>query len=154
MAHYYFDSSALVKRYAAEAGTAWVDSVCAGSSGHAIYTVRISGAEIVSALFRRAQAGSLALSDAQAAAAWFKADFAGRYQIVEVTERLVDTAMALVERHGLRGYDAVQLAATLELQGIRASLSLPTITFVCADDKLNLAASAEGLSVENPNAHP
>ncbi|HLF28005.1 MAG TPA: type II toxin-antitoxin system VapC family toxin [Anaerolineae bacterium] len=154
MAHYYFDSSALVKRYVAETGTAWVNRVCAASSGHTIYTVRISGAEIVSALFRRAQAGAFALSDAQAAAASFKADFASHFQIVEVTTRLVDNAMALAERHHLRGYDAVQLSAALELQTIRASLALPTVTFVCADTKLNLTAVAESLSIENPNAYP
>ena len=28
------------------------------------------------------------------------------------------------------------------------------LTFVCADDRLNAVASAEGLSVEDPNLHP
>lgn len=104
-------------------------------------------------VFLRTRTGTLAMSDAQAAATRFKADFRNRYQIVEATEGLVDLAMTLAEKHDLRGYDAVQLAAAVELQITRTSLALSTITFVCADDRLNMAAVAEGLAVENPNAH-
>ena len=116
-----------------------------------LYTVRISGTEIVAALFLRVRTGTLAESDAQAAAAQFRADLRDRYQIVETTERVVDLAMMLAERHGLRGYDSIQLAAALALQLARDSLSLSAITFVCADDRLNTAGEAEGLSVGNPN---
>ncbi|MGA9350850.1 MAG: type II toxin-antitoxin system VapC family toxin [Anaerolineae bacterium] len=151
MGHYYFDSSALVKRYVAETGTDWIRRLCALGAGHTLYTVRISGAEIIAALFRRTRMGTLAVADAQAAATQFKADLRNHYQIVEVTEQLIDLAMTLAEKHGLRGYDAVQLAAALELQAARAALSLSTITFVCADDPLNKAAKAEGLPAENPN---
>jgi predicted nucleic acid-binding protein len=105
--HYYLDSSALVKRYVAEMGTEWVTDLCAADAGHTVYTVRISGAEIIAALFLRARTGALAAADAQAVAMQFKADFRDRYQIVEVTEQLVDLAMTLAERHGLRGYDSV-----------------------------------------------
>ena len=151
MSHYYLDSSALVKRYVAEAGTPWVIDLCAADAGHDLYTVRISGAEIVAALFLRARTGTLSLSDAQAAATQFQSDFRRRYQVVEVTEQLVDLAMTLAERHGPRGYDSVQLAAALVMRTAREALALSAITFVCADDRLNAAAMAEGLSVENPN---
>ena len=154
MAHYYLDSSALVKRYVAETGTVWANTLCAAGSGHTLYTVRITGAEIIAALFRRARTGALAEPDAQAAATRFKYDFRNRYQVVEVTERLIERAMTLAEKHGLRGYDSVQLAAALELQAARVFASLSAITFVCANDKLNVAAASEGLLVENPNTHP
>lgn len=150
MGHFYFDSSALIKRYVAEIGTNWVVGICTASVGHVLYTVRISGAEIAAALFRRVRMGSLTASDAQAVVTQFKADFRSRYQIVEATEQVIDSAMILAEKHGLRGYDSVHLAAALELQATRVSLSLSSITFVCADDKLNAAAVAEGLPVENP----
>ena len=39
-----------------------------------IYTVRVSGAEIIAAFFRRARSGSLSLAAAQAEAAPFKID--------------------------------------------------------------------------------
>ena len=150
---YYLDSSALVKRYVVETGTDWIGHLCAVQAGNTLYTARVTGAEIAAALFRKAREGALAAPDAQAAITRFKADFRRRYQIVEITDELIDTAMALVERHALRGYDAVQLAAALELQGTRASLSLSPIHFVCADDRLNAAAEGEGLVTENPNQH-
>ncbi len=153
MAHYYFDSSAAVKHYVSEIGTGWIRDLHTASVNHTIYLVRISGAEIVAALFRRTRTGSIAVPDAQAAATQFKNVFQNRYQIVEVTEQLIDSAMMLAEKHTLRGYDSVQLAAALELQMVRASLSLPSLTFVSADDQLNVVAVDEGLPVENPNAH-
>jgi predicted nucleic acid-binding protein len=151
--HYYLESSALVKRYVAESGTIWVQSLCAANAEHVLYTVRLSAAEIIAALFRRIRTGTLAASDAQAAAAQFKDDLRKHYQIVEVTEPIIDRAMTLAERHGLRGYDSVQLAAAVEVQAIRSSLSLESLVFVCADETLNQAAATEGLSALNPNLY-
>lgn len=151
MSHYYFDSSALIKRYVTETGTVWVNNLCQANPGYTFYVSRIRGAEFVAALFRRVRGGDITLTDGQATATQFKADFHNYYQIVEVTEPLIDTAMALAEKHNLRGYDSVQLASVVTLQSIRAALSLPPITFVCADDQLNAAATSESLIVENPN---
>ena len=64
-----------------------------------------------------------------------------------------DRAMQVAEKHALRGYDAVQLAAGLTLNDRCQTLGLSVI-FVCADGVLNAAAAAEGLHVENPNLHP
>jgi len=152
--HYYLDSSALVKRYVAEAGTNWIQNLCAPGADHTLYTIRISGAEVVAALFRRVRANALTLADAEAAASQFKIDFREHYQIVEVTNALVEQAMSLAERHGLRGYDSIQLAAAMELQSVRHALSLDLLTLVCADDALNNAAVAEGLTAVNPNHYP
>jgi hypothetical protein len=150
-AHYFLDSSALVKRYVAETGTTWINSLFTREAGHILYVARISGAELVAALFRRVRTGDLTLLEAQAVATQFKTDFRQRFQVIEITEKLIDSAMILAERYGLRGYDSVQLAAVLELQTIRVSLSLPDITFVCADSQLNITAAVIGLRVEDPN---
>ena len=72
---------------------------------------------------------------------------------MEVTEQLTDSAMTLAERHALRGYDAVQLAAALEVHHARTLMSLSALTFVSADNSLNAAATAEGLVVDNPDTH-
>lgn len=50
MAAYFFDSSAVVKRYVHEMGTAWVLSVTAPTAGHFIYIAHITGVEVVSAI--------------------------------------------------------------------------------------------------------
>jgi len=154
VAVYYFDTSALVKRYAQETGTAWVVSVTDPTAGHDIYVARITGPEMIAALFRKVRVGDIAQADATRAAVNFKADFRTQYQIVELTADVAERAMSLAEQHGLRGYDAVQLAAALELHVVRAKMGLPPLIFVSADDDLNAAGQAEGLMIENPNAYP
>jgi uncharacterized protein len=59
--------------------------------------------------------------------------------------------MALAEMHALRGDDAVQLAAAVEVHAWGDILGLPVLTLVSADKELNVAATAQGLAVENPN---
>ena len=75
-------------------------------------------------------------------------------EVVSLTEAIVDRAMAVAEARALRGYDAVQLAAALQVNAIYIGNGLPPLTFVSADNDLNTVAAAEGLAVENPNAHP
>jgi len=67
---------------------------------------------------------------------------------------IVDLACELLERHPLRGYDAMHLATALVVQQSLQRRSLPTLVFISADDSLNAAASAEDLAVDNPNDHP
>jgi predicted nucleic acid-binding protein len=59
MPSYYFDTSALAKRYVVEVGSAWVQAVVAQQSGHMIYTSVLTQPEIVSALQRRVREGTL-----------------------------------------------------------------------------------------------
>jgi predicted nucleic acid-binding protein len=151
---YYLDSSAIVKRYVTERGSPWLNSLYPVAEGHLLHTVRISGAEIIAALFLRARAGSITQADARTAAHQFKAEFASRYQHIEVTEMVVDTAMELVERHALRGYDAVQLAAGLLVDAIGRDTGLSPLVFISADRRLLAAASNVGLLVDDPNEHP
>jgi len=62
------------------------------------------------------------------------------YNIVDVNDPLVRRAGALAERHGLRGYDAVQLAAALDLRAADAP-----VEFLSFDSRLNRAARRERL---------
>jgi len=54
----------------------------------------------------------------------------------------------------LRAYDAVQLACALRVRDDAMAIGVMPPIFVCADDALLAVAAAEGLSVENPHAHP
>ena len=73
---------------------------------------------------------------------------------MQITDALLVRAMDLTERHGLRGYDALQLSSALQVAAERAAFGLDAPIMVCADNALNAAATAEGLLVDNPNAHP
>jgi predicted nucleic acid-binding protein len=151
---YFFDSSGLVKRYIAETGTAWVVGLADPAAGNDLYLAAVAGVEVVSALVRRSRGGSLPAADAATALSQFRYDFAHQYQIVGITDALLARAMALAETHALRAYDSVQLAAVMELNTERVNMRLPALTLVSADQELNTAAVAEGVSADDPNAHP
>ena len=110
MPAYYLDTTALVKRYANERGTSWVASLLAPVSGHTLYTVRLTGPELVAALGRKARTGELTPAEATGAMRIFRRAWCRRYRIVAATIATMERAMDLAARHGLRGYDAVHLA--------------------------------------------
>ena len=62
---------------------------------------------------------------------------------------LLQRAALLADLHAIRGYDAVQLAAALEVR-----VQVPGLILVSGDGDLNAAGAFEGLPVEDPNTHP
>jgi predicted nucleic acid-binding protein len=149
----YVLSSAVVKRYLNEIGTAWITSLLSPAEANELHLVRIAGAEVTAAISRRSRGGGLAPGQAAIVLARFRIEFASLFRIVEVSPALIQSAMDLAERHGLRGYDAVQLAGALEVAAGGVTIGTPT-TLVSSDVELNSAALTEGLQVEDPNAHP
>src|SRR5438105_2115052 len=125
MAVLHLDSSALVKRYVNETGSIWVEGLFAPPAGHTIFVAAITGVEIVAAITRRARGGAISPADAAAGCAQLRADLLVDYQVVEVSAAVLASAMVLAESHGLRGYDAVQLASALALHAIRSASGLP-----------------------------
>lgn len=69
-----------------------------------------------------------------------------KLNIVEIRASLVALVPALVVRHPLRGYDAIQLAAALAVRATGRS-----VEFWSADATLCQAAVAEGLSMVSPS---
>lgn len=114
MAAYFLDTSALVKRYATETGTAWVTGLIAPAAGNLILVARITGVETVAAIARKLKGKLLSHADAATALTTARQEFGGLFLVVEVTPALLTAASDLAEKHALRGYDAVQLSAALE----------------------------------------
>ncbi len=150
----FLDSSALVKRYVRETGSPWPIQQTNPVTGHMLYVARITGVEVVSAIVRKARAGGLAAVDVANALVDFHADFSGGLSIVEVDAPVVNEAIRLAEKHGLRAYDAVQLAAALKVKVVPSATGVVPVTLVSADTDLNTAAKTEGLAVDDPNEHP
>lgn len=153
MAAYYLDTSAVMKRYVKEPGTRWVRQLFDPGRLNTIGIARISGVELVASVVRRARGGGLSHTQVAQILADFRLDFAADYELIDVTAALIDDAMTMAQRHALRGYDAVQLAAARAMDRDARTVGL-TITLVSADLELNAAAAAEGLAVEDPNTHP
>lgn len=154
MATYFTDSSTLVKRYVRETGSLWVTGLFAPFPHDDVHIVSITAVEIVAALMRRSRSGAVTTAAATAACSLFLTDLPLDYQVVEVSESLISQAILLAQRHKLRGYDAVQLAAGCQVNVLCLSLGLAPIIFVSADQELNAAARSAALAVDDPDAHP
>lgn len=154
MSVYFLDSSAIVKRYVVETGTPWIKSIVNPLSGNHIHLARIAGAEVVSALSRRVRGGSITAAAGSAAIAEFRNHFASEYVTMEIMRSLIESAMDLAKTHAFRGYDPVQLAAVLEMNTDIIAIGMGSSTLISADVELHVAATAEGLVVEDPNTHP
>ena len=154
MADYYADSSILVKRHIRETGTEWLRTLVSSGAGNTIITTQISIVEVFSAFNRRVREGMLGRDDYTALRADFTALCASEYQMLDLSAPVLEQACRLLERYPLRAYDAVQLAAALVANTTLLDAGLPALILLSADDRLLVAAQAEGLAVDNPNAHP
>jgi len=109
----YIDASALVKRYVAERGSNEVIELTAEAD--IVATSVVSRAEVAAALARAARLGALAHDGARRAQRRFLPEWPNLAR-VPVTELLISRAETLAWDHGLRGYDALQLASALTWQ--------------------------------------
>ncbi len=139
MPAYFFDSSALVKFYVNETGTAWVRSFT-DFEDNVIHVARLRRRDIAQTEFDDA------CDD-------LEQDFVSQYRVVALTEEIIEEAANLAKKHGLRAYDAVQLAAALDTSRVISQIASTQLTLVSADLELNAAAIAEGLATEDPNTH-
>lgn len=149
MADRFFDTSAVVKHYRAETGTAAVDALLASSgTRHVISTLSV--VEFHSVLARLVRTGHAGITDFHRARGRFLADIAaGLWHVEPLSDADFHHAQQLLVKHGLahglRTLDAIQLAVALR---VHASTTLHA--FVCADVNLCQVARPEGLVVVNP----
>ena len=109
----YLDASALVKRYVAEPGSAEVRATI--SQADATGTALVSRAEVAAALAKAVRVSALTQEEALTSLHVFRNDWPSLVR-VQVTEIVVARAGTMAWDHGLRGYDAVHLAAALVWQ--------------------------------------
>ncbi len=151
---YFLDSSALVKRYVPETGSAWVQALADVATGNLLIIARITWVEVLSALARRQRDGSLSAPDVDLIIQRFRFDLNNQYQVVELDRALAESAGQLINQYPLRAYDAIQLASVLRIQPTFATATSTSLVFLTADDRLLTIAQAAGLVTDNPNNHP
>jgi predicted nucleic acid-binding protein len=110
---YYFDSSAVVKRYAPERGSAWVKSIVQPASGNSVYLAQIGVVEIAAALSRKVRTNELRREDYEAALGLFLSDVRNaEFILIPINDHIIELTVDLTGHHPLRGYDS-------ENQGLR-----------------------------------
>jgi uncharacterized protein len=134
------DSSALVKLYADEAGCEQVRAL------HSPLVCQLVRVEVPAAIWRKRRMGELSAAAASILVADFEADYFGTHdqpaRFVSLTLRpdVLDAASRLAGVHGLRAYDAIQLATACA-----AAMAVPDCrTFAAFDNDLRAAAATEG----------
>lgn len=152
MPAFFADSSAIVKLYLPEPGSAWLLSLDLAP----LAISALAAPELRSAFARRQREG--ALTAGQAASAWrtFREDIR-TWQVIRLANPLLATACRLLGNQDsvvvLRTLDALQLASAIEADRRLRRADGPGLTVLTADQRLATAAASNGLSVDNPDRH-
>ncbi len=140
----YLDTSALVKLYVREPGSALLHTYA--SKADALSTSVVAYAEARATFGRLAREGAASKSRHQQRLKQFESDWEALLRIDLVPE-VLRSAGNLAETYALRGFDSIHLASALWLSE-RASVP---IDFAAFDRRLAAAASKAGLSLA-PNS--
>ncbi|MDH3444678.1 MAG: type II toxin-antitoxin system VapC family toxin [Deltaproteobacteria bacterium] len=136
----YFDTSALIKRYINEPGSA---AVRRSLQQHALLSSAITPVEVVSAFLRRRREGDLTKAKFEALLRQVQTDRA-RWDLVEVSSMVLERAETLIEGFIPIGFlDAVQIASLITFQAV-SGICIP---FVTADSRQRDSATLRGLDV-------
>ena len=134
------DSSALVKLYADEDGADLVRSV------PLLVVSAVARVEVPAALWRKSRTGGLSAEHAGILVGAFTADWydpSAGFVPVALRAQALDEAASSAATHGLRAYDAVQLACALAAR--RADRDVDV--FLCFDRELRDAAGREDFAL-------
>ena len=143
----YLDTSALIKRFVSEEGSGVVGRLIA--AGRPIASATIAYAELYSGVTRRHREGDLSRLQYRLVCRHIETDWMAMVK-VELGPEVLASARTLIERHALRGFDAIHLASALGLQGALNG----KVTFVASDRRLLQAAGRERLMTVDPEAEP
>jgi predicted nucleic acid-binding protein len=134
----YVDTSTLVKLYVPEPESGAVQALMGSAQVAAVSLIAFAEARAAFARKRRERAVNP--KDYRRIVREFDDDW-DHYFVVDVTEPLVKRAAQLADKHGLRGYDAIQLSSAIVLR----EQSGEAVSFCCFDGRLLRASRREGL---------
>lgn len=137
---YFFDTSALIKRYVQEKGSNIVDNLM--ESADEIFISAITRIESISAARRLTEEKSLSKSDFNIFKDYLASDFPF-FMVVEFSEYIEKKAIELIEKYQIKTLDAIQLACCLAVKEDIDHL-------VTSDVKLVRTASDVRIDIINP----
>ncbi|WIG60625.1 MAG: hypothetical protein OJF49_003373 [Ktedonobacterales bacterium] len=164
MPSYFFDSSAIVKRYHFEPGSPWVRSICDPRTRPPLYLAQLAQVEVVAALRQTGRRENLHPSFVDSMVSLFARHLilsdparpTPMYRLIPLSAVVLELAAHLCNRYWnvqpypLRSLDAIQLAAAL----LTATAISDELRFVTADTRLAAIAPLEGMTVVNPLTPP
>lgn len=152
MTTYYFDTSAIVKRYYAEKGTAIVDAILSNPlSQDRFITSFLTILEVTSSITRLKRSGQLTDYLAGEIFSRFRQDVHEHIQIVPLDNEIIVTtgAISMVEQYGLRSADAIHFATAIYVFSVIPS---STHVMVSSDRELLQAAKSSVIITLDPES--
>lgn len=144
---YYFDSSALVKRYHFEKRTKTVDNIIYElEKGDEAVISYFAVLEIISALRRKLKNKEITKKVFDMAIATFLSEVTEYFSVRPIDEQILSIATDLVIEHGLRAADSLHLATAKEI----ADFTGKSIVFIASDKELLDAAVLEKIEILDP----
>jgi uncharacterized protein len=140
---YFFDSSALVKRYIEEEGRDKVNSLI--EEGQRIIVSRLAYPEVLSALNRRKPSFDAADEEVTSRIEAFRDDWRGLV-VFDMNDDTLGQLDYVIENHKLRGADSIHLSTALWIKKTLIS----DVVFVASDRELLNAAHKERFKIINP----
>ncbi|WP_152042731.1 type II toxin-antitoxin system VapC family toxin [Salinigranum salinum] len=144
MTTYFFDTSALVKRYHEEPGTKRVDEIL-DDEEHDVLISSLTVVESVSAFRRKYNRNEVSEPEMNQLISVFFREALADFVIVPMEESLLGFSFDLVLQNDLRTLDSLQLSAALSL-----SERIEQFGFVSADEELVEVAAQRGLETILP----
>jgi uncharacterized protein len=139
------DTSALITRFVAEAGSEAVNGLV--MKAPPVVTAKIAFAEVHAALKRKHRESFLSGRDYALSVRQFEADWES-YIRVDLRDEILRLARDLIRQHPLRGFDAIHLSSALSVKRAVGE----DLAFGAADLRLLRAAKSEGLTWINVEA--
>ena len=153
MNQFYWDASALAKRYALESGTPLVNHLFSNASQDRMMCLSIGTGEVISVFVRKKNAGIINSTAFSQAMIDFRAeviDSAG-FRLVAASQVQIFASHSFIERYSLNATDAIVLRSTLDL-AIMYQQTGDDMVLLASDRRLVTAAQREGLKTFNPES--
>lgn len=156
MYHFYFDASALVKRYTREVGSDRVIFLFENVPLNRLRCLTLGAAEVFWVCVRKKNDGRITPHEFTHAVVNLTREVtsdASDFYTAPVPDSLVWESLNLVETYSINSTDAMVLRSAIET-AVELNSTDDTLVLVASDQRLLRAASNEGLLIFNPEIDP
>lgn len=152
MHYFYFDASALTKRYVEEVGINKIDFLFHNVPLERLWCLTIGAMEVFWICVRKQNDGRITNHQFERAVTHLRHEVINSrsdFKTLSVPDSLVWDAMDLIENHSLNSVDAIVLRSALDM-AMELRSTGDTLVLVASDQRLLRAARTEGLQIFNP----
>lgn len=152
MYYFYFDASALAKRYIEEVGSDKIDFLFENVPLWRLLCLTVGAAEVFWICIRKRNDGRINVNQFTQSTGHLDHEIINNqsdFRTISVPDSLVWNSMDLIETHSLNSVDALVLRSALDIATELRSTD-DRLVLVASDQRLLRAARAEGLQVFNP----